>query len=95
MQEYVKIKSKNSLSETAIDLLHLMNEYRKKHDLKDQIIIHLVDNQLQMFKKDTRGMYQTYFYVNLFNLLENSNIISKKILSKRAIEKLLNDIIDI
>ena len=40
-------------------------------------------------------MYQTYFYVNLFNLLENSNIISKKILSKKTIEKLLNDIIDI
>ena len=95
MQEYEKIKSKNSLSETTIDLLHLMNEYRKKHDLKDQIIIHLVDNQLQMFKKDRRGMYQTYFYVNLFNLLENSNIINKKILSKRTIEKLLNDIIDI
>ena len=95
MQEYEKIKSKNSLNETTIDLLHLMNKYRKKHDLKDQLIIHLVDNQLQMFKKDTRAMYQTYFYVNLFNLLENSNIISKKILSKRAIEKLLNDIIDI
>ena len=95
MQEYEKIKSKNSLNETTIDLLHLINKYRKKHDLKDQLIIHLVDNQLQMFKKDTRGMYQTYFYVNLFNLLENSNIISKKILSKRAIEKLLNDIIDI
>ena len=53
MQEYEKIKSKTSLSETTIDLLRLMNEYRKKHDLKDQIIIHLVDNQLQMFKKDT------------------------------------------
>ena len=30
MQEYEKIKSMNRLNETTIDLLHLMNEYRKK-----------------------------------------------------------------
>ena len=38
-------------------------------------------------------MYQTYFYVNLFNPLENSSIISKKSLNKLAIEKLLNEIV--
>ena len=30
MREYEKIKNKNRLSETAIDLLHLMNKYGKK-----------------------------------------------------------------
>ena len=30
MQEHEKIKNKNRLSETTIDLLHLMNECRKK-----------------------------------------------------------------
>ena len=44
MREYEKIKHKNRLSETTIDLLHLKNEYEKKHDLKDEIIVHLVDN---------------------------------------------------
>ena len=38
-------------------------------------------------------MYQIYFYVNLFNPLENSSIISKKSLNKRTIEKLLNEIL--
>ena len=38
-------------------------------------------------------MYQIYFYVNLFNPLENSSIIIEKILNKRAIEKLLNEIL--
>ena len=38
-------------------------------------------------------MYQIYFYVNLFNPLENSSIINEKILNKRAIEKLLNEIL--
>ena len=62
MPEYEKIKNKNKLSESTIDLLYLMNKYKKKkHDLKDEIIIDLVDNQLQMIEKDTCGMYQIYF----------------------------------
>ena len=44
-----------------------------------------------MIKKDTCGMYQIYFCVNLFNLLENSSINSKKSLNKQTIEKLLNE----
>ena len=93
MREYEKIKHKNRLSETTIDLLHLKNEYEKKHDLKDEIIVHLVDNRLQMIEKDTCGMYQIYFYVNLFNPLENSGIINEKILNKRTNEKLLNEVL--
>ena len=58
-----------------------MKEYMKKYDLRDEIIIHLVDDQLQITKKDTYRMYQIYFYVNLFNPLKNSSIISKKILN--------------
>ena len=46
-----------------------------------------------MIEKDTCGMYQTYFYINLLNPLENSSIISKKSLNKLAIEKLLNEIL--
>ena len=38
-------------------------------------------------------MYQIFFYVNLFNLLENSSIINEKILNKRTIRKLLNEIL--
>ena len=93
IREYEKIKNKNRLSEIVIDLLHLMNEYRKKHDLKDEVIIHLVDDQLQMLEKDTYGMHQIYFNVNLFNTLENSSIINNNILNKRTTEKLLNEIL--
>ena len=46
MWEYEIIKNKSRLGETTIDLLYLMNEYGKKHDQKDEIIVHLVDNQL-------------------------------------------------
>ena len=54
----------------------------KKHRLKNEVIVHLVDNQLQMIEKDTCGMYQIYFYINLFSPLENSSIISEKGLNK-------------
>ena len=53
MQEYEKIKKMNRLNETTIALLHLMNEYRIKHDLKNEVIVHIVDDQLQMIKRDT------------------------------------------
>ena len=70
-----------------------MNEWRKKHGLKDNIIVRLIDNQLQMIEKETCGMYQIYFYVNLFKPSENSTIINKKILKKRTIEKFLNEVL--
>ena len=81
MQEYERTKNMNRLSDT-IDLLHLMNEYRKKNKLKDEVTVHLVDDQLQMIERDTYGMYQIYLYLNLFNPLENSSIVSEKILNK-------------
>ena len=93
MQEYEKIKNKNRLSETTIDLLDLMYKFGKKHNLRNEVVVHLVDDQLQMIERDTCGMYQIYFYVNLFNPLENSSIIIEKILNKRTIEKLLNEIL--
>ena len=46
-----------------------------------------------MIEKGTCGMYQIYFYVNLFNLLENSGILNEKNLNRRTIEKLLNQIL--
>ena len=38
-------------------------------------------------------MYQIYFYVNLFNLLKNSSIISQKLLNKRTIKNVLNEML--
>ena len=76
--EYKKIKTLQKLSETTVDLLHLINEYGIKHRLKNKVIVHLVDDQLQINEKDRYGMYQIYFYVNLFNLLGNSRILNKK-----------------
>ena len=47
------------------------------------------------FKKtetDACGVFQLYFFVNLFNPDGNRAIIEDKILTKKTIEKLLNEI---
>ena len=60
----------------------------KKYKLKNELTVNLVDDQLQVINRNTCGMYQIYFYVNLFNPLENSSIITQKSLNKRTIKKL-------
>ena len=69
-----------------------MNEFGKKHNLKNEVTMRFVDDQLQKTETDYCGIFQLYFYVNLFNPVKNSQIISDKTLMKKTIEKLLNEI---
>ena len=69
-----------------------MNGLGKKHNLKNEVTMHFVDDQLQKTETDTYGIFQLYFYVNLFNPVKNSQIISDKTLTKKTIEELLNEI---
>ena len=92
MAAYNEIKNAHNLSTTTIDFLHLMSEYGKLSKIKDEIKVHLVDDQLQKLDTDTCGIFQLYFYVNLFAPMEGSSIIKDKTLSKSTTEKLLNEI---
>ena len=83
MEEYKKIKTVNRLSETTQDILHLINEFGKLHNLKEEVRVHFVDDQLQKTETDTCGVFQLYFFVNLFNPDENGAIIEDKILTKK------------
>ena len=78
------LEYENRLTDTAIDLLHLINKFGKLHKLKNKVTLDFGNDQIQMIEKDKCGMYQLHFYVNLFNPLS---------LSKRIIEKLLNEIL--
>ena len=69
-----------------------MYEFGKLHKIKDIVKVHLVDDQIQKIKTDTCGIFQLYFYFNLFMLFENSLIIKDTKLSKKTIEKILNEI---
>ena len=90
--EYEKIKDGHRLTPTAQDLLHLMYEFGRLHKIKNEIKVFAVDDQLQELDSDTCGIFQLYFYTNLFTPLEGSKIINDKKLSKTTIEKLLNEI---
>ena len=83
------------MNETTVDLMHLVNEYGKNRNLRNEVVIQLVNDQLQMVEKDTYEIYQIYFYVNLFNPLENSSILNKKTLNRKTIEKVLNEILSV
>ena len=91
MEEYEKIKDFNDLRTTTQDLLHLMYEFGKLHNIKNEINVFSLDDQLQKIETDT-CIFQLYFYYNLFNPLKNSSIIGNTSLSKHTIEKLLNEI---
>ena len=57
MGKYEKMKNAKRLSNTTIDLLHLMSEYSKMHKIGDEVTVHLVDDQLQKFDTDTRQLW--------------------------------------
>ena len=92
MSEYEKIKNTKQLKTTTQDLLHLMYEFGRLHNLDDEITVFSVDDQLQRIDTDTCGIFQIYFYYNLFNPLSESKVIKHKLLTKRTIESLLNEV---
>ena len=69
-----------------------MYEFGKLHKINNVVTVHLVDNQLQEIETDTCGIFQLYFYVNLFPPLKNSSIVNNKKLSKSTLEKILNEL---
>ena len=92
MQEYEKIKDTKQLKTTTQDLLHLMYEFGKLHNVEDEVTVFSLDDQLQKIETDTCGIFQIYFYYNLFNPFNNSSIIKDNVISKHTIQKLLNEI---
>ena len=92
MREYEKIKNEHRLRPTTQDLLHLIYEYGRLHNIKDLVTVYSVDDQLQKLEADTCGIFQLYFYFNLFVPYENSSVLGDSKLTKRTVEKLLNEI---
>ena len=92
MLQYEKIKDMKQLRTTTQDLLHLIYEYGKLHNVQDEIAVFSVDDQLQKIETDTCGIFQIYFYYNLFKPLIDSSVIKDNVISKHIIQKLLNEI---
>ena len=52
----------------------------------------MVEDQVQNLNSVTCGIFQIYFYDNLFNPDENSKIQNKKRFNKKTIETFLNEL---
>ena len=76
----------------AAGLFHLINKFAKLNRIKDEVILHFVDDQLQNEITDTCGIFQLYFYKKLFDPLKESRIINNNKLTKNTILTLLNKI---
>ena len=83
--------SKRQLTRTAQDFFHTLNEFAKIHKRK-VVDVFMVDDCLQNLESDTCGLFQLYFYVNLFLPEKNSKILNNKNLAISTIQTLLNEI---
>ena len=82
---------KKMLSETAQYFFHLLYEFAKYKQSKNMTIA-IVENDLQDIKSSTCGIFQLFFYKNLFDPPTTSQIINKNILNTSTVKILLNEI---
>ena len=52
IEKFERIRKSHTLSNIAIDVIHLINSFGKKH-VKKEVKVYMVDDSLQMINKDT------------------------------------------
>ena len=61
IKEYEKIKRSYNFSETTVDVTHLINIFGKSQNINDEVKTHMVDDTLQMAKKDVLTLFLCKF----------------------------------
>ena len=84
-------KELDVLSDTATNS-SFVQAFGNKLKLRDFVNIWIVEDRVQDLNSVTCGIFQMYFYDNLFNPNKNSKIQNKKRLNKKTIETLLNEL---
>ena len=82
----------DSLSDTARNFFRFILAFGIKLKLRNVVNIWMVEDRLQDLNSSTCGIFQLYFYDNLFNPDENSKIQNNTKLAKKTVEILLNDL---
>ena len=82
----------DSLSDTARNFLYFIQAFGIKLKLRSFLNIWMVEDRLQDFDLSTCGIFQIYFYDNLFNPDQNSKIQGETKLDKKTVEMLLNEL---
>ena len=82
----------NSLSSTARNFFRFVQAFGIKLKLINFVNIWMVEDRVQDLNSSTCGIFQPYFYDNLFNPNKNSKMQGNTKLTKRTIETLLNEL---
>ena len=82
----------DSLSDTARNFFYFIQAFGIKLKLREFVNTWMVEDRLQDLDSSTCGIFQTYFYENLFNPDRNSKIQNKTKLNKNTVEILLNEL---
>ena len=80
----------DSLSDTARGFFYFMQTFGIKLKLRSFVNISMVENRIQDLDSATCGIFQLFFYENLFNPDKNSKIQNETKLKKTTVETLLN-----
>ena len=82
----------DSLSDTARDFFYFIQAFGIKLKLRSFVNIWMVENRMQDLDSATCGIFQLFFYENLFNPDKNSKIQNETKLKKTTVETLLNEL---
>ena len=77
---------------TARNFFHFVQSFGQKVKLCDFVKLWVVEYHVQYLDSVTCGVFQFYFYDNVFNPDQNCKIQNKKRLNKNTIETLLNEL---
>ena len=89
---YLSEEEIDSLSGTARNFFRFVQVFEIKLKLINFVNIWMVEDRVQDLNSSTCGIFQLYFYDNLFNPNENSKMQGDTKLTKRTIETLLNEL---
>ena len=85
-------KEIDSLRDTARDFFYFVEAFGIKLKLRSFVNIWMVEDRIQDLDSATWGIFQLYFYENLFNLDENSKVQKETKLKKTTVETLFNEL---
>ena len=80
----------DTLSDTARNIFWFIQAFGIKLKLRNFVNIWMVEDRLRDLDSSTSGIFQFYFFDNLFNPDENSKIQNNSRLNRKTVEILLN-----
>ena len=89
--EKLNYSKKEQLTEVAQNFFHLLTEFAKLKKTNDMNIL-ILENNLQDLTSTNCGLFQLYFYKNLFDPEGKSKLINHENLNKTTIKTVFNEI---